>query len=64
MGISFGTEHTAAPILICIRHLHCEVQVMLKDALRKQMGYSTVVLEMTKCAGNRETKTTLFQAEL
>lgn len=58
MGISFGTEYTAAPALIYIRHLHCEVQVMLKDALRKQAGYSTVVLKMTKCVGNRETKTT------
>lgn len=55
--MSFGTEYAAVPALICIRHLHCEVQAMLKDALRKQTGYRTVVLEMTRCVGNGEPKT-------
>lgn len=41
--MSFGTEYTAVFALICIRHLHCEVQVMLKDALRKQMVCSAAV---------------------
>lgn len=58
--MSFGTEYTAVPASICIRHLHCEVQVMLKDALRKQMGCSAAVLEMAKYVGKREAKTTLL----